>query len=223
MKRSILAGALLGMALVPGTASGTSIAGSEPAPPVRCETVTVATEDPGLSTPPAFEVPPGGTCADVLRDNGDRVLELRYADGRIWAQTVYGPIPQATTYFLPDGTALSVVPSQTLFFLPSAALAVKRQRERILGSPSSGRTGRSCPSQVKKVRGRPGTTVSLYLALTPAKAWVDHRGSGAKVLAPTRRLKWVIPRSAPKERLVAFGVRDAEGRTGYYRVCVETV
>lgn len=201
--------------------SATPGAAQSPAPPT-CAGLPTIDFDPELAPGvPAFAVPPGGSCADVTRPGGEGVLELRYPDGRLWGEWRYGPIDQGVTMYLSNGTTLSVIASSRAFWAPSAVLAHGALRARLIAGPTAEGRGGGCTAAAPRVQVSTATKIRIYLAFTPARAWVAFRPRGSVRLEAGRRLVWAVPRSVPDGRLVAVGVRSADGsQSAFYTFCV---
>lgn len=157
-----------------------------------------------------------------MRSDGQRVLELYYPDGRLWAEWRYSPVDQGYIFYLADGTTVYMSPNQTPFWMPAGRIASGPRSIRIPGGPTAEGYGSVCPRGLPSISARAGSPLKITVQFRPTRVWVaDRRGRIARL--PARRtVSWDSPLRPLKPRIVAVGFRDdaQPARTGYYRFCL---
>lgn len=219
---SALAG---GAALALGASGNSTVADPGGWNTPTCSAVPMAAREatPQTPTDELWAIPPGGTCVLAIVGGTTKILELRYADGGLWARWNFEPIEQGRRFYFRDGTQLALVPASNGASLPSAGIW-HAGRQQVLMQP--GRTvACSGKDSSKAVRVRSGQGLEVRVpGERIASAWADHTFAGGPVVRLSRRSRsrwtWTVPANLVSPRRLELVVRFASGEAAVYGTCL---
>ena len=205
---------------LPGPGAGGPLAPS-------CAAVPRAVEDPATAPTPSgyWRIPPDGTCALVERENGLRAMELRYADGRLWAEWFIGPLDQGRGFHLPDGTTVRVGPPLLPGIAPAVRVAAPGGAHAMAPALAARPTARRCIAGTPVLRARPGHPVVIRFAgaRLVRRAVVSRTGTRHVwpiVVGPRGAGVWQVPATLRGTLPVDLTVTRADRQIVHHRFCV---